>query len=61
MRQQIKAYVAGQLAACTEADPDHPDLPFQVGEDTVLMHQTPCIYQNEQSMHNARMSVISVR
>ncbi|CAL8465481.1 g5017 [Coccomyxa elongata] len=29
VRQQIKAYVAGQLAACTGADPDHPDLPFQ--------------------------------
>lgn len=31
VRQQIKAYVAGQLAACTEADPDHPDLAFKVG------------------------------
>ncbi|BDA49996.1 Sterol 3-beta-glucosyltransferase [Coccomyxa sp. Obi] len=29
VRQQIKAYVAGQLAACTEADPDHPDLAFK--------------------------------
>lgn len=30
LRQQIKAYVAGQLAACTEADPDHPEQPFKV-------------------------------
>ncbi len=30
MRQQVKAYVAGQLAACTEADPDHPQEHFKV-------------------------------
>ena len=30
VRKQISAYVAGQLAACTEADPAHPDKPFKV-------------------------------
>jgi hypothetical protein len=30
VRKQIIAYVAGQLAACTEADPAHPDRPFKV-------------------------------
>lgn len=30
VREQIKAYVAGQLAACTEADPDHPQQHFKV-------------------------------
>jgi hypothetical protein len=29
VRQQIKAYVAGQLAACTQPDPDRPDQTFQ--------------------------------
>lgn len=30
VREQIKAYVAGQLAACTQPDPDCPNRPFQV-------------------------------
>ena len=47
VRQQIKAYVAGQLAACTEADPDHPDLAFKVGrglEQVKLSRQIGIIF-----------------
>jgi hypothetical protein len=45
VRRQIKAYVSGQLAACTEADPQHPDQPFQVR--SALTHES----------HNWRMHV----
>lgn len=31
LRAQIKAYVAGQLAACTQPHPAAPDKPFRVG------------------------------
>ena len=30
LRQQIKAYVAGQLDACTQPDPEHPKAHFKV-------------------------------
>ena len=33
LRAQIKQYVAGQLAACTQPDPAHPDQPFRVRFD----------------------------
>lgn len=34
LRAQIKEYVAGQLAACTQPCAEHPDEPFQVGTVT---------------------------
>ena len=30
VRQQIKHYVAGQLDACTQPDPEHPKAHFEV-------------------------------
>ena len=29
LRQQIKAYVAGQMDACTQPDPEHPKAHFK--------------------------------
>ena len=36
LRVQIKQYVAGQLAACTEPDPAHPDKPFRASSEWSL-------------------------
>jgi len=41
LRAQIKQYVAGQLAACTQPDPAHPDQPFRVRFDPPAVQQPP--------------------
>lgn len=53
VRKQIIAYVAGQLAACTEADPAHPDKPFKV----ITQHlEAPAVVRRSRSVGDANAS-----
>ncbi len=47
LRAQIKQYVAGQLAACTQPDPAHPDRPFRVGFDPPAVQD--CVHLKKSS------------
>lgn len=46
LRQQIKAYVAGQLDACTQPDPENPKALFRVS--------VPAVIVSLQQAHRAR-------
>ena len=45
LRQQIKAYVAGQLDACTQPDPENPKALFKVSAPAALvsLQQACCV------------------
>ena len=48
LRQQIKAYVAGQLDACTQPDPQNPKAQFRVSaEDGCPACIPPCCEAND--------------
>ena len=45
LRQQIKAYVAGQLDACTQPDPENPKALFRVSVPAAIfsLQQARCV------------------